>query len=84
MIYKAIHIVKYLFFQEYRKLYILKKKPRYIPGIVRINKKNYTYIDGPSFVAIYNEIFIKNKFFCNFKTALPTIIDCGANIGLTI
>lgn len=62
----------------------LKELPRYTAAELEIFGKKIKIADFASFRFTSNEIF--NKEIYKFKTALkkPYIIDCGANIGLSI
>lgn len=58
--------------------------PRFTPGTIKLLGKHITYADGPSYLFMKSEIFDKEIYkFTSDKTA-PVIIDCGANIGLSV
>ncbi|MFA9213120.1 MAG: FkbM family methyltransferase [Candidatus Methylacidiphilales bacterium] len=59
-------------------------KKRFKKGAVNLNSYKFHYTDAVSFLAIYSEVF--NKKIYNFKTNSnqPIILDCGANIGLSV
>lgn len=67
-----------------KKLYEIKKLPRFEIGETNILDKKIQFIDNASFLFMYNEIFETQiyKFFTDNNK--PYIIDCGANIGLSI
>lgn len=73
-----------MLFFTYCKLYFLHKKVRFQEGLFKIFNKNFVYIDSASFISMYKSIFINKSY--KFKTAKhnPLIIDCGANIGLSV
>jgi len=62
----------------------LEKLPRYTEAEVSILGKKIKIADAPSFLFMYDEIF-RNEIY-KFKTEAekPFIIDCGANIGLSV
>ena len=39
-------------------------------------------VDGPSFVSMYNEIFVRQLYEFRPTTDRPLILDCGANVGI--
>jgi FkbM family methyltransferase len=71
-------------FIKYETIELLKATPRYQKGTVKFNHKDFQYLDSDSFLFIYDEVF--NKQIYNFKTEskCPTIIDAGANIGMSV
>jgi FkbM family methyltransferase len=62
----------------------LKLAPRYKKGTVSIGSYNIQYTDAASFVSTYEEIFIRKIYSFKSDNSKPLIIDCGANIGLSI
>ncbi|MFA4852424.1 MAG: FkbM family methyltransferase [Bacteroidales bacterium] len=79
-----IHSLKYILSKEYRELSRIRQLPRYSSFKTKILGNELMGVDGASFVFTYNEIF--KKCIYNFRAAnnSPLIIDCGANIGLSI
>jgi FkbM family methyltransferase len=62
----------------------LKTKKRFEKGTLRFYGQKFRYTDAASFVSTYEEIFIKRIYQFNSKSNQPYIIDCGANIGLSV
>jgi FkbM family methyltransferase len=58
--------------------------PRYTPGEFILNNHVINFPDSASFYSIYKELFQNQiyKFITDHKQ--PLIIDCGANIGLSV
>lgn len=57
---------------------------RFIQGVSRVNGVNFKYVDLPSFNFIKNELFNLEIYKFHAKNKNPFIIDCGANIGLSV
>ncbi|MEK6726694.1 MAG: FkbM family methyltransferase [Deltaproteobacteria bacterium] len=62
----------------------LKKIPRYTAAKTALLGKNIEIADAPSFFSMYREIFKKETYKFKAESEKPYIIDCGANIGLSI
>ena len=56
--------------------------PRYTPGTIAIPNWDLHYVDATSLLSCFETIVVKrwNDFSCS--NAAPTILDCGANIGI--
>lgn len=78
-----LYILKYRLKSFHPGLLTTHFKKRYTHGSISINGRRLYYSDSASFLAIYDEVFHQNiyNFFSN--TAVPVILDCGANIGLS-
>lgn len=81
-------IYRYFFYARYREFYRLhdkyakKARYQYTPNVKFLS---YT-IDIPdllSFVWQFKEIYIEEIYKFDFENQTPTILDCGANIGLS-
>lgn len=62
----------------------LKMFPRYTLTTTKLLDKKLFVPDSASFLSMYNEIFKKGTYKFNTFSNNPYIIDCGANIGLSI
>jgi FkbM family methyltransferase len=62
----------------------LKKMPRFQETETLINGKTIKVADAASFLFIYDEMFRKEIYKFESSKLNPVIIDCGANIGLSI
>jgi FkbM family methyltransferase len=58
--------------------------PRFTEGKTNLLGNTIDFIDSASFLFINDEIFNKQIYRFNCTTEEPYIIDCGANIGLSI
>jgi FkbM family methyltransferase len=58
--------------------------PRFKPGSACLFEKPFDIVDAASFVYMFEEIFEHQIYKFNADTDTPTIIDCGANVGLSI
>jgi FkbM family methyltransferase len=73
-----------------RKLSLYKSKevesllnfPRYTKTTFNLKRSEITIPDSASFVFMYREIFIDEIYRFKTTSAVPYIVDCGANIGL--
>jgi len=67
--------------RQLRKLAVL---PRYTPGVFILNDRKLSFPDTSSFAFTYREIFKKDIYQFKTNRKEPFIIDCGANIGLSV
>src|SRR5215471_7593686 len=85
---RLIHWGKWLSDSSYRHksrhLARLRSLPRYQPATTEIFGEPLELIDASSFIWMYREIFDLEIYRFNAKTKRPYIIDCGANIGLSV
>jgi len=70
--------------QQQRELARLSSLARYTPGSFIRNGKELSFPDARSFAFIYKEIFNENIYRFNSEKVAPFIIDCGANIGMSV
>ncbi|MFC1613121.1 FkbM family methyltransferase [Patescibacteria group bacterium] len=81
-IYKSICDPKY--FLGYYELHKISKIPRFKKGHTNLLGNDLIFADSASFIATYKEIFKKEIYKFKSRSTHPYIIDCGANIGLSI
>lgn len=62
----------------------LRKMNRYQSGVVTLLNKKIKIVDNASYFFIKNEIFNLQIYRFRSSSERPYIIDCGANIGLSI
>lgn len=62
----------------------LRKIPRYTSTKTVLLGKNIEIADAPSFFSMHREIFKKEVYKFKAESEKPYIIDCGANIGLSV
>ena len=62
----------------------IAKVPRFVNGYFNHIEKPIKFSDSSSFLFMYNEIFEKQIYRFKTTSEKPFIIDCGANIGLSI
>jgi len=67
--------------KEFKKL---SKLPRYTPGEYSFKNAKLEFPDAASFVFTYRELFGEQIYKFQSKKKEPLIIDCGANIGLSV
>lgn len=62
----------------------LAAQPRYTPGTYPLNGARFEFPDSASFVFTYRELFHENIYKFKTNNSTPYILDCGANIGLSV
>lgn len=68
----------------YFRLFLIYKKKRFHQGVFSILNKKFVFVDPASFVFMYLDIFINESYKFEINKTEPLIIDCGANIGLSV
>jgi FkbM family methyltransferase len=58
--------------------------PRYSEGTIDVLGKQFKFVDSASFLSCYTSIFKNEMFKFRADNETPYIIDCGANIGLSV
>jgi len=77
--------LKKIFSKQTREYQRLKKLPRYTESKTVLLGKEIKIVDSNTFLGGQKELFEKNIYRFNLnKTYAPYIIDCGANIGLSV
>src|SRR5436309_4261583 len=69
---------------ERQELKRLSTLPRYQPTCTRLLGKPVHLADAPSFLVSFYEIFGRQLYRFSPRRERPTILDCGANIGVAI
>ncbi|MDD5570031.1 MAG: FkbM family methyltransferase [Bacteroidales bacterium] len=67
-----------------RELYRISHIPRYKNEKTKILGNEISMVDSASFLFLYNEIFEKEIYKFPSGSKKPKILDCGANIGLSV
>ena len=86
---KMVGLLSYLLkinneFSDEIKLSLLKKQKRFQGGFIKLLEYQLYYVDSASLYSQYIEI-VKNDIYAFSKKIKPKyIIDCGANIGLSV
>ncbi len=85
---RVIHLGKWIADSDYRHksrhLSRLKKLLRYQVATTEILGKPIEIADSKSFLWMYDEIFEREIYSFRARVEAPYIIDCGANIGLSV
>jgi FkbM family methyltransferase len=79
-----VHSAKYVLSREYRSISRLRLIPRYTPFKTDLPGVRITAVDSVSFIHAYTEIFKRGIYRFESGSAAPNIVDCGANIGLSV
>ena len=67
-----------------REIARLRRQPRYTPGASDLLGLDWDYVDAASFIYIYREVFERALYRFRSDSPSPLILDCGANIGLSV
>ena len=54
------------------------------PGRTRVLRSVLHYVDASSLIGMYNELIFQEIYSFRTTTSHPVIIDCGANIGVSV
>jgi FkbM family methyltransferase len=54
------------------------------PGVFHLKNRNFHFTNGPELLHSLKEIFVGDIYKIKFDTPAPYIIDCGANMGLSV
>lgn len=71
-------------FDEEKELRRISAVERFTVGNTKLIKADFQFIDSASFIYQYLEIFKKEIFFFQTNSHKPRIIDCGANVGVSV
>jgi FkbM family methyltransferase len=78
------HYWKYFSNPVYREFSRLSTIPAYTPSSIKLFDTTLLFADARSFAAGYKEIFINRHYEFKSTNDQPVIIDCGANVGLSV
>jgi FkbM family methyltransferase len=78
------HGLRLLLDSRYRELSRIGRFPRYTRLTTRLLGKELQLVDGLSFYHSYREIFENGIYTFQTSRERPLILDCGANIGLSV
>ena len=67
-----------------REMRRLRALPRYQPGTSDLHGVELEYVDAASFLYSYRAVFDRGIYRFRSESAAPVILDCGANIGLSV
>jgi FkbM family methyltransferase len=85
---QLIHWGKCLHDSDYRKrsrhLQRLRSFPRYQPTTTHIFGRPFDVADSASFISTFRQIFEDQIYRFSARNQQPYILDCGANIGLSV
>ena len=74
----------YLFKARIKELEKLKNQPRGTQGTIRMQGQPFHYHDAESFYVTYKELMVDEIYKFHTSNLSPLIIDCGANMGLSV
>jgi FkbM family methyltransferase len=72
------------FYADKAEIKRLMNMPRYVPTMTEFMGKTLNLVDASSFLAMCDELFVRKNYEFEAHRKDPLIIDCGANIGLSI
>lgn len=85
---QLVHWGKCLVDKDYRHtashLNQLKSVPRYRPAVTSIFGPPFELADSSSFISTFQQLFKEQIYRFNSSNDEPYILDCGANIGLSV
>src|SRR5690349_11140691 len=80
----SVTTAKWVLSAEHRELTRLAAMPRHVPFTTTLLGAPLRGVDGPSFTSSYDDIFRRGIYRFGSRRPAPYIVDCGANIGLSI
>lgn len=82
------HVTRLRTERNYRELQLqqfrLRWRHRYQPFVTNLWGVPWSGPDAASFLSAFDEIFVNDIYNFQAKSPVPNIIDCGANIGLSV
>ena len=74
----------YLFKVRIKEWEKLRFQPRGTQGTIRLQGQPFHYHDAESFYVTYKELVVDDMYRFHTNNPTPLIIDCGANMGLSV
>lgn len=62
----------------------IRRLPRYKKGKTSLWSHEFEFVDGPTFLVGLKEIYVEECYKFESANDTPFIVDCGANIGLSV
>lgn len=85
---QLVHWGKCLLDADYRRasrhLARVRRVPRYRRAVTDIFGRPFEIVDSSSFLWMYREIFVDEIYRFRARSQEPYVIDCGANVGLSV
>lgn len=72
------------FFVRAKELEKMRTSPRGTQGAIQIGDRLFHYHDAESFAVTYQELMVNEIYRFKATSSHPLIIDCGANMGLSV
>ena len=74
-------IADFILSSDYKKI---QEHPRFLSTKIQFSGEKLSIVDNASFLKMTKELFVKEIYNFSAKNKSPYIIDCGANIGLSV
>lgn len=81
---ETLKTINRLFFYNAFQKELFKLKGSAKKGEIKLLGKSFAYHHGQAFLDTYQELFVQNIYKFNTQNTEPLIIDCGANMGLSL
>ncbi len=81
---EVVKEIKYTRDFTFEEILDMKQQPPGVKGFIELDNHLFEFHDAASFYVTYQEIFIDRIYEYISKSENPIIIDCGANMGLSV